>query len=684
MKQNRKPAPFNAVAGDTEGTTWALPENAIARFGKGRSAKFALSPNNAYFAVGTLMGLWWYDMSSKSPIALWETERGMISALDFSQNGEYIATGSYDGIIKVLDVESGECMAQMKRMQEHNIYWKIAFSPDSKWIVTANQQGIVEVLDVHRGVCVAQMDRSEREVISADIYESEFSPNGQYVATTVDDLGTKGTQIYIWCPETGELFFKFAGIEFVFSQDSRLLAAATPDESVNDGDWIAPCVSVWDIATGERIAHFIGHNDWVDFITFSPCNKFLISSSRDQSLRVWDIVKGRQKEVYTDFQTTRVVPFYSEEGELFTIVDGEHTIEVWNVEGREKLPIPEIHPRSIDAMWFREFPQQALIDITHSKKPKVGNNIHLTTTLRGFDNVPQPVLFLPDGKTLASTSDRRGIVLWDIESKQVQETLLEDKRITSFTVLPCGNIIGAYIQANDDYGCVWDAENPDELIAEFTEKAQLTWKIAFSPTSDQLAVGSRAGTIYHWDFKLKEKLKPFTGHTDFIWSVEYSPDGKRLVSGSSDRTARLWDVETSKEIATLPLDKPSILMEIAFSPCGNLIAGGMYGELRIWCAETLTTLFAIPQPESENPYALAFSPCGRYLASGTWWHEGMEKMAIRLWEVASGENIATLWGHPTDIQSLGFSPDGTLLASGSFDGTILLWDMKPYMDDVCS
>ena len=48
-----------------------------------------------------------------------------------------------------------------------------------------------------------------------------------------------------------------------------------------------------------------------------------------------------------------------------------------------------------------------------------------------------------------------------------------------------------------------------------------------------------------------------------------------------------------------------------------------------------------------------------------------EKVPIRLWEVATGENIATFWGHPTDIQDLAFSPDGTLLASGSFDGTIL-------------
>lgn len=100
MKQNRRPAPFNVVPGDTEGITWALPENAIVRLGKGRGAKFALSPNSTYFAVGTLTGVWWYDMSSKSPIAFWETERGMISTLDFSTNGEWIAVANYDGIIK--------------------------------------------------------------------------------------------------------------------------------------------------------------------------------------------------------------------------------------------------------------------------------------------------------------------------------------------------------------------------------------------------------------------------------------------------------------------------------------------------------------------------------------------------------------------------------------------------------
>ena len=52
---------------------------------------------------------------------------------------------------------------------------------------------------------------------------------------------------------------------------------------------------------------------------------------------------------------------------------------------------------------------------------------------------------------------------------------------------------------------------------------------------------------------------------------------------------------------------------------------------------------------------------------------------VRLWDVASGQEKATLQGHTGNVSSVSFSPDGSILASGSFDGTILLWDMLPYI-----
>ncbi len=107
---------------------------------------------------------------------------------------------------------------------------------------------------------------------------------------------------------------------------------------------------------------------------------------------------------------------------------------------------------------------------------------------------------------------------------------------------------------------------------------------------------------------------------------------------------------------------------VAFSPDGLLLASGSADKtIKLWEVATgslVRTLYG----HSYTVYSVAFSPDGRLLASAPW-------QEIKLWEVATGSLVRTRTGHTSNVNSVAFSPDGRLLASASWDKTIKLWEV---------
>ena len=242
--QNQKPLLSHHDPNDNNITSWGLPNGVVARFGQGSVLDMAFSLNSEYLVVGTPIGLWWYELATIKPVALWEAERGMVSAISFSPNGKWIAIGGYDGCIKVWDIQRRVCISQMKRsmaqksLRHQNEISRIAFSPDSQQLVVSGK----------RDYCV-------------DVWQPD---TGEQLARI-----NSASQIELrYCSLTRPL---------AFSPDGRLLACVSPEDANISATPAVDIISVWDTSRWERIAYLTEYTDFAYSLCFSPCGLFLVS-----------------------------------------------------------------------------------------------------------------------------------------------------------------------------------------------------------------------------------------------------------------------------------------------------------------------------------------------------------------------------------------------------------------------
>lgn len=655
-------------------TTWALPEGTVARLCRGSIGNnMAFSPDGTSLVVPTTIGCWWYDIAAMQSIALWETERGMVSAISFSHDGRWIATGNWNGIVKVWDSQTLQCLAEID-IPEH---------PVGKG------------KSIHRLI---------------------FSPDGQYFAIS----GRHRTAVYAWrrhlnmpiawftvdeTPETASV----PGFPISFSPDSSLLAYKS-DYQVT---------SVVHVETGENIAELSNaySERWGYWeLTFSPCGQYLAAGNRKGTVHVWNVHNGTLEMEPTVYGNIQVEPHYMSDGTLRVAGLYENEVVIWDAAQQKKVDTFEYRARfrnpacfSVNGTQFAIASERGELHVWTEGSPSTV--VSLPEHIRNVDSL----VFSKDGSMLVSgTRGHTGILFWDIAQRRIERifpSLTDHDLPSSSAFSPCEKLLATSPRRETSKVgniTIWNIVSGAQVV-ELVGHQKYVYLLAFSPTAEYL-ISVCPESIIVWDAVSWEKRHVLRGNIDTIRATTvFHPDGKNFVTASSDGGVLFWDVKRGEQLFSFPTTKlldttlykgrsediHRIIEQqksdsrstrstngITFSPCGTLLVGAIRdeGEIRVWDARTSETRMAILLPQScQRQRAFAFSPCGDYLASGAWWQEGQEKVSIRLWQINTGENIATFWGHTTDIHDLAFSPDGTLLASASFDGTILLWGMKGYL-----
>lgn len=290
----------------------------------------------------------------------------------------------------------------------------------------------------------------------------------------------------------------------------------------------------------------------------------------------------------------------------------------------------------------------------------------------------------PDGRWIAFTSDRKTPVLAPVARAKRSVSLEEEARhsrgcITySVAFSPDGHraFFGGTERKKDVH--VWDIANNDFRLYNSFGAA-----VAVSPDGRILASTGRMIKIQLLDSESGKLIRDLPAD-GVCPSVDFSPEGGRLLSGSNDGLAAVWNVANGKQICNFKKHQKQVT-RVAFVPNGKeAVSVGQDKMLRVWDAQTGEERLAIAHPEVI--WGLAVSPNGRLIATGTGGSsldnpvlqriEHGEDNVVRLWNAANGNLVREIKGHSKVVYALQFSPDGRTLASGSWDGSIRLWDVE--------
>ncbi len=548
------------------------------------------------------------------------------------------------------------------------------------------------------------------------------------------------------------------------SSDGRLLAAA---------DYHHGRLSLWDLQTRQEIEEIVvGENLFSVQAAFAPAGSLLAytdasnlaSGDARYTLHLWNVIT-KKVELEVALEELCLGLAFAPDGRTLVISTKNH-ITLWSVpEGRKLasypcpqnnlvattafavtpdsklaaygLPLKQVRVLDLQAgkeLWSAQVSMQFITALAFSPDGKtlasaagfgektirlwdVATGQEIRPALEGHDSFVSSIVFLPDGKRLASGSGDQTIRIWDVTTRECLDVLRgHTLEVYRLALLPNSNLLAS--GSKDGEVCLWDTSVTHPRQLRHTIADNVT-EFCFTADSQSVRTVDRQGNVMEWTgegFNQKSQLLKISPLIQ-DWSSCFSSDGRLLAAATETGFIETWDLQSRNskyQLKDTPGSEP-----LHFLGDGNrlLIWSGTEHSLEEWDLVTKRKLHAWTQPIDhlwEHPTAispderqfiavgfggdtvcgsledgsqrnldlnhletmgLTYSPDGKHLVLGS------TLGFARVFDTDTWSERAKLQGFLVAVEGVAFSPGGRRLATGSDDTQALrLWDTESWQD----
>jgi WD40 repeat protein/TPR repeat protein len=585
---------------------------------KGMLRRCALSPEGKTLAVAQGFHLQLLDSQTGEVRFAFRNHNHDVQDCVFSGDGNWVeaAMGSR---VNIYNVQDGALVAELPPTggQDRPYRWsRCAFSPDGRMVAAVAQQD--KVFAIWELSSSKEVFKEYRNYASA----LAFSPDGRYLGSADHDqagLRDVKNQMKIVKLEPYQCQSDFCS----FSPNGHYFITAKGKK-----------IRLWDVGLKTLAYELMGHTGDVTCAAVSPDGRRLISGSRDQTLRIWDLSKIEESDFtlpdekenywgYSEHVKAIKSCAISNKSKIAATTDGSIT-QIWDLE----TAAPKFSPLRHEA-FSCAFSGDGASLITKGKGVVVWDAQHGTKQLAinsGSGKVVDESLS-PDGLRLAvqHTSEKGNIQVWGLLDGKLQfsGTLQKDKpkpKLQGRAQSLLGVDVDKYrnIDAGSDLSQRQVTENP---------------RCIFSSDGRWLA-SNYAKIIRVWEAKSGNQIAAFKGHAKAINALVFSKDGRFVLSASDDGTARLWDTKAGAQVHQLSGHKGKVY-GCCFSPKEDqIVTFGEDGTLRFWDKNTGREVSVL------TGHLGGVLGCAFYLDEQNLVSAGVDK-TIRLWDVPSARNTLT-------------------------------------------